>query len=172
VFLPHKGHLKAIKIFEYLKKNYDLSAKLIFRGGKVNKAYYESVINEINKLDISFDIKIEEFDRTANLNQIYDQADVIMLLSTYEGFGLPVLEAQTRGIPVICSNIPVFQEITNLSAILVNPENLEQTCNRIYALSKDKKIYNYYSEQGIINSKRFSWITFASSFYNVYKNLN
>jgi len=52
------------------------------------------------------------------LNEIYNACDVFLMPSSYEGFGLPVLEAMKSGIPVIASNIEVFREVTDNSAIL------------------------------------------------------
>ena len=55
---------------------------------------------------------------TKQLNELYNACDVFFIPSTYEGFGLPVLEAFSSGIPVVASDIEVFKEISEGSAIL------------------------------------------------------
>lgn len=52
------------------------------------------------------------------LNQIYNACDVFFIPSRYEGFGLPVIEAFSSGVPVVGSDIPVFQEISDGAALL------------------------------------------------------
>ena len=66
------------------------------------------------------------------LNQLYNACDIFFMPSKYEGFGLPIIEAFSSGIPVIASNIPVFREISEGSAIL-SPD--------------DPKIYAEYIEE-------------------------
>ena len=52
------------------------------------------------------------------LNKLYNACDVLIMPSYYEGFGMPVLEAFSAGLPVVASNIPIFREICDNSAIL------------------------------------------------------
>jgi glycosyltransferase involved in cell wall biosynthesis len=73
---------------------------------------------------------------TKQLNELYNACDVFFIPSTYEGFGLPVLEAFSSGIPVVASDIEVFNEISKGSAILC---------------SQDPKIYANAIKQAIDN---------------------
>ena len=68
----------------------------------------------------------------------YDKADVLCFPSLYEGFGLPVLEAQARNCAVITSNISPLKEIAGNGAILVNPYNVQEIREALEILENEK----------------------------------
>lgn len=57
----------------------------------------------------------------SQLDALYRQATAVVIPSLYEGFGLPVIEAMARGCPVVCSDIPVFREVTGGRATFFDP---------------------------------------------------
>ena len=57
----------------------------------------------------------------AELEGLYRLADCVVLPSLYEGFGLPVLEAMARGVPVACSDIPALREVAGDAALPFSP---------------------------------------------------
>ncbi len=59
----------------------------------------------------------------AELEGLYDAAAFVVFPSLAEGFGLPVLEAMRRGVPVACSNIETLREVAGEAALLVDPES-------------------------------------------------
>lgn len=103
-----------------------------------------------------------------DLVSIYNLASILLLPSFYEGFGLPILEAQACGIPVITSNVSSMPEVADQGALLVNPYKVSEITEAI------KKIINqsYFREQlikeGLINVKRFSWKKTAQETVKVY----
>ena len=57
------------------------------------------------------------------LRNMYDISDMIVLPSYYEGFGLPIIEAWARGVPVILSDIPVFREVAGEAGLYFPPQD-------------------------------------------------
>lgn len=168
-YLPHKGHVKAIEIFELLKNKYNLNITLYFRGNGANANVFNDITQRISQSDYKNNINVIKYDKNSNLSDIYENADVMWQFSEYEGFGLPLLEAQIHGIPVICSDIPIFKEIaTNSSALLINGDNGHIAWQINDLLSNEHQI-NKIVALGIENSSRFSWTSFASKILDVYK---
>ena len=77
--------------------------------------------------------------------------------SFYEGFGIPVIEAQSFGLPVISSNNSSLTEITNNSAIYVNPYNINEIKEAIMNLYSNNNLYEYYRKLSIENAQKFNW---------------
>ncbi len=102
--------------------------------------------------------------------EIYNLAEVLLLPSFCEGFGLPILEAQACGTPVITSNVSSMLEVAGDSAILVNPNETDEIMNAIKSL-EDKSIKNKLVENGLRNTEKFSWKKVAQETFSVYQNI-
>lgn len=84
--------------------------------------------------------------------------------SLLEGFGIPVVEAQTLGTPVLTSNNSALTEVAADSAFLVeNPEDLEELANSIQQLWNDDELCRDLSRKGLENIKRFAFDTFSDN---------
>lgn len=128
---PRKNHAFILDAFERLWAA-GSSARLVIIGrfGWKN----EEVVARINgharlgeRLFLVRDMSDSELDRA------YRQASALVIASEAEGFGLPVVEAFQSGLPVICSDIPVFREIADGRAVFVgldSPQNLTDAIDR------------------------------------------
>ena len=77
--------------------------------------------------------------------------------SLFEGFGLPVLEAQTTGVAVMCAKNSALPEIAGDAALLVDPEDVDDIAKAMLRLSQDKNLRQELIAKGYENVKRFSW---------------
>lgn len=93
----------------------------------------------------------------------------LILVSEYEGFGLPVLEAQCLGSPVIISDIPALKEISGGSALAVNPYEIKEIAEAMKSVLSDIRVRNDLISKGEKNFKRFSWKNCASDTLGIYE---
>lgn len=93
----------------------------------------------------------------AELAAAYRGAHCLVVTSTYEGFCLPVLEAQTLGVPVICSDIAVLREVAGDGALFVNPHDADALATCLRAVMTDESLRARLSKAGRRNAMRFSW---------------
>ena len=144
-----------IQAFNLLKEKYKIPHKLVLVGprgyGYENSKF--QIPNSKFKNNIIEAGYISEQEKWFLLKN----ADVFVFPSFYEGFGLPILEAQAAGAPVVTSNVSSMPEVAGEGAILIDPKNIESIASGIYKIISDEKLKRDLIEKGYENIKRFSW---------------
>jgi glycosyltransferase involved in cell wall biosynthesis len=103
--------------------------------------------------DVAFPAWIDELD----LEALYAQAACFVLPSFQEGFGLPVLEAMARGVPVACSNTSSLPEVAGDAALLFDPYDEAAIAAQLQRLLNDDALASELAERGRRRSERFTW---------------
>lgn len=111
-------------------------------------------------------IKITGFVKDGDLPAIYKNAEALILPSFYEGFGIPVLEAMSAGIPVIISNVSSLPEVAGGAAILIDPNNQEEIAEKMEKVL-DAETRQALIERGFARAKEFSWQKTAQKTWEV-----
>lgn len=91
------------------------------------------------------------------LPYIYAGAEIFVYPSLYEGFGIPPLEAQAMGCPVITSNTSSLPEVVSDSAIQIDPYDPDELVNAVKSILTDSQLRGKLIKAGYENIKRFSW---------------
>jgi len=94
---------------------------------------------------------------TEQLRDEYDKALGLLFCSLYEGFGLPILEAMTRGCPVITSRGTATEEVAGGAALLVDPVQTGEIENAMARLVGDRGLRRSLAERGRSRAREFSW---------------
>ena len=151
------GYKNFIKMVECLKgSNENL---LIVGGGEISNQEKELLDSYIGAPHYRW---VGRIDNT-KLNLLYNQAKCLVYPSAYEGFGIPPLEAQKAGCPVIALNTSSLPEVMADSGILLGDLTTENFNNAFSLLASPAERKNLI-EAGINNSKRFSWdLTFEQT---------
>ncbi len=113
-------------------------------------------------------IKILGYVECNDLVSIMNLATVVLLPSFYEGFGLPILEAQACGTPVITSDISSMPEVAGEGAILVDPNSVDEIVDALDRI-KSPELRTKLSKIGLENVKNFSWEKCAKETVEIYK---
>lgn len=91
------------------------------------------------------------------LSRLYAEATALLVPSVYEGFGLMLLEAMERGVPVICSDIPVFHEVAGDAALFVDPHDANAWRIAMDRIVSDQVLREDLIKRGQIRNQEFSW---------------
>ncbi len=144
-----------IKAFEILKIGYNYQGQLIL-AGKPGFGFDEIKIR-IQELKFSRDIILKGYINNKERLTLMKHADLFMFPSFCEGFGLPILEAQSSGIPVITSEQGPMDEIAGDDKILVNPHNIQSMVDVADKILKNQELRKEIIQKGKKNVQRFSW---------------
>jgi glycosyltransferase involved in cell wall biosynthesis len=93
----------------------------------------------------------------AQLEGLYAAATCLAFPSLAEGFGLPILEAMARGLPVACSSVSALPEVAGDAALLFDPSNVEAIAGAIAALLDDPALRSRLAERGRTRAATFTW---------------
>jgi len=99
----------------------------------------------------------------------YRNSDVLVFASTYEGFGLPIIEAQAIGLPVITSNMPPMIDIAGDGALHVDPYSECEIRAALEQLLCSPDLADRLSDQGRRNAERFAPMVVANQYADIYK---
>jgi glycosyltransferase involved in cell wall biosynthesis len=116
-------------------------------------------INYINKFDLSFQQILE----------LYKKSDIVSFVSTYEGFGMPIIESQAIGRPVITSNFGAMKEIAGDGACYIDPYDIDSIRNGLLTVINNKDYRDNLIQEGLSNANRFKPEIIGSKYYELYK---
>ncbi len=136
----------------------DLNVKIIIVGilnEEQKRIIQQNALNYENYFDIS----------TEELVSYYQKCDLITFPSSYEGFGMPVIEANAARVPIIAGDIEILHEVANNAALFVDGTNIIDIKNGIKKIMDSTELRNELINEGIKNCQRFS----EQEIYNQYK---
>jgi glycosyltransferase involved in cell wall biosynthesis len=116
-------------------------------------------------------IEITGYLPAPQLEQLYARASIFAFPSLDEGFGIPVLEAMARGLPVITSNCSALPEVAGDAALLVNPLSTAEITTALERLAADTDLRQQLASRGLERAKMFSWERAVAATYSVYREL-
>jgi len=101
----------------------------------------------------------------------FQRCDLVAFVSTYEGFGLPIVEANATGRPVVTSNLLSMPEVAGNAACLVDPFDVESIRLGVLRVWNDAHYRQKLVDAGFANVKRFSVDAVAAEYAAIYKEL-
>lgn len=152
-------------IINLIKSIKNIKCVLVIIGPLTSEIYEQLILNNINYENY---IDISESD----IIKHYEDCDLVTFVSTYEGFGMPIIEANTIGRCVITSNCSSMPEIANNAACLVDPFSIDSIRDGILKILNDNSYREYLINNGLINSKRYNSRNIHNQYLTLYNNLN
>ena len=101
----------------------------------------------------------------------YETSDIVSFVSFHEGFGMPIIEANTLGRPIVSSNVCSIPEVAGDAAVLVDPNSVGEIRSALCALIDDNEKWNEYVKRGLENAKRFSVRNISMQYIELYKKI-
>jgi glycosyltransferase involved in cell wall biosynthesis len=108
-------------------------------------------------LGVAEDVRFPAWVSSAELEGLWSIARAFVFPSLYEGFGLPVLEAMARGVPVACSNASSLPEVAGDAALLFDPRDESGIAEALRRLLDDDALRERLRELGLARARRFTW---------------
>lgn len=164
---PRKNLGMLIEAYARLRSGGDTDLKLVIAGRK--GWLYDTLFARITELRLEDEILFTGFVPDDDLPDLYDGADLFVYLSLFEGFGLPPLEAMSRGIPVVTSNTTSLPEVVGDAGITVPPEDLDAVVTGMRQVLTDSDAAERLRRFGVERARGFSWERTARETLAIYR---
>lgn len=125
----------------------------------------------IKELNLTQHVKLLGFVDQDDLPVIYKNASAFVYPSRYEGFGLPVLEAMSQGVPIITSKRSSLPEVGGDSVLYCDPDDIEDVAMVMRNVLINRDLRDFLSHKGKNRSDDFSWERFITKILNITESL-
>lgn len=164
---PRKNIKRLIEAFILVRGKVDnLSLVIVGKKGWL----YDSIFQKVKDFNLTSHVIFTDYVPQEELPALISGAKLYVLPSLYEGFGIPVIEAQACRVPTVVSNTSSLPEVVGESAILIDPQNI-QSISKGIKNALEPKTRVVLVKKGLQNIKRFSWQKCAAETLQVLENL-
>lgn len=163
---PHKNIERLIGAFSEVQKR-QKNLTLVLIGKK--DYFYKKLELLVRNQHVSYKILFLGEVSNSNLKEWFSHAEIFILPSLSEGFGIPGLEAMSMGCPVIASDLPVFHEIYGDAAGYFNQLDAHSIASAIHNVSRNHQIRDRLISNGLFQVKKYSWNKMAADTLKIYE---
>ncbi len=162
---PHKGVGLLLRAFKTLSGRRD-DLDLVFVGGSFDQD--PSLRRQVDELGLRGNVRPLGNLSSADLVMAYNAAELLVLPSSYEGFGLPALEAMACGTPVVVSNAGSLPEVVGDAAAMFESGAEPELVDALRTVLRDSKTRRELVSKGKARARQFSWKSTAQKTLGVY----
>lgn len=166
VMEPKKNVIALARAFDILKDQFNLNIQLALVG-KID-LHHPGVLDQARQIKYRKDLIVTGAISDQEKFALLKGAEAFVSASKFEGFGLPGVEAMEMGIPLVVSNIPVFNEIYDNGAIYFEPDEPDDIAQKINFLLTDQKYRQLIANNAYVRGQFFSWDKAAQETIGVY----
>jgi len=163
---PNKNTGTVLRAFALMTEALECECRII---GPLNPADRE--LWATLRSDVKARVKICAFPTDEEVIALTSTSKILIFPSTYEGFGIPILEAQKVGTAVICSNCASLPEVAGNGAIQLDPFDVEGIARSAVELLTDDLKRAALTKLGSVNCERYSWASSADEMSKLYAHL-
>jgi glycosyltransferase involved in cell wall biosynthesis len=163
---PRKNYSRLLQAFAQLGEP---DVKLCIAGGK--GWMYDAIFAEVERLRLGERVVFPGFVADGDLPALYSAASLLAYPSTYEGFGLPILEAFACGTPVVTSTAACLPEVAGDAALLVAPTDVAALADALRRAYGDVALRDRLIRAGTTRVRQFTWPASARQLVELYQRL-
>jgi glycosyltransferase involved in cell wall biosynthesis len=161
---PRKNLVRLVEAFARVR---DGQVRLVLAGGR--GWLTDELFATVEVLGLGEEVVFPGYVVNDELPLWYNAATVLAYPSVYEGFGLPVLEAQACGTPVLTSNTSSLPEAAGDAALMVDAYDVDALAAGLNRLLTDEPLWHQLRERGLAHAEQFSWPRTAQETVCVYR---
>jgi glycosyltransferase involved in cell wall biosynthesis len=160
-----KNTTRLVEAFEQL----DSGWKLVLAGSCGFES--QETLERIARSPRKHDIQVPGYVTAPELEKLYRRAAIFAFPSLDEGFGMPILDAMARGVPVLSSNVSAMPEVAGDAGLLVDPRDVASIADGLRRLTADSALRDTLVRAGIARAKDFTWETAVEATGKVYQEM-
>jgi len=166
---PHKNIAKLIEAFKQVRLAGHDDITLVIVGS--HGAERDRLQKLVQRLNLQEHVRFLGFQTEDLLAGLYQLAELFVLPSLYEGFGLCPLEAMASGTPVVASNVAALPEVLGEAALFVNPRDAGSIADGITTVLDNNSLRSDLIEKGRTRAEAFSWQRTARQIHRIYERI-
>jgi glycosyltransferase involved in cell wall biosynthesis len=166
---PRKNHCRLLKAFEAICQSHPFALDLVFVGPSFSRSHL--ILDAIASSGVANQVHNLGFVSSELLRALYERALIFVHPSLLEGFGYPLLEAMAMGLPVACSDLPVFREIGGDIPVYFDPADPTAMAAAITSILQGSMPSPGAIEKGVRRARSFSLESSFSKLLAYYKRL-
>ncbi len=164
---PHKNVAGLLNTFALLRQRGRIDRKLLIVG---DDSQGRAVLaREVAELKLADSVVFADKAGDDEVRRAYSGADLTVLPSFEEGFGLPLIESMACGTPVACSNVASMPEVAGGAAEYFDPADIESMGSAIENVVRSNDRWRELQTRGLAQAAKFHWREFAQRHLNVYR---
>ena len=167
---PHKNHTRLFQALASLRNEAGLTIPLVCTGKPLG-ADIDRIQRELESLGLRDQVRFTGFVDEETMRTLFEQAQLVVFPSLFEGLGIPVLEAMASGTPVVCSQASCLSEIGGDAAVFFDPYSVADIAAKTAMVWRDRTLRAEMQQRGYSNAASFSWADAARSFRVVYRHV-
>ncbi|MCX7049877.1 MAG: glycosyltransferase family 1 protein [Candidatus Sumerlaeota bacterium] len=168
---PNKNLPAMIQAFHHMREQYEELKDFYFVLVVAADRFFEDCRRLIKKLRLQKRMRVYKQISELEKRCFYERASALFQVTKYEGFGLPVLEAQVCGLPVLCARHGALPEIAGEGAFVTSPDDQDEIARKMRQLLTDADVRDTLQKAGRRNVQRFTWVQTARSIKMMYDHL-
>jgi len=164
---PHKNVKTLIHAFAQISAHQDFNHQLVILGD--DRKWKSGLVRECEKLGIGDRVSFVPQVSYEDLPWVYGAAEILVMPSLLEGFGLPVLEAMACGTPVVCSRVASLPEVAGDAAEYFEPPSVDDLAAAMERVLRSGQLQETMRLKGLERARLFSWEECARRHSRAYK---
>jgi len=156
VMAPHKNIETLVRAFQRVHQTHP-QARLILAGSWPDAGYEKRIRDEVRVLGLDDAVEFTGFVSRERLDQLYAESRIFCLMSRCESFGIPAIESQLFGTPVVSSTVCAIPEICGEGGRFCDPDDVPSIATALQALMSDDDEWQRLSGLARKNAERFTW---------------
>jgi glycosyltransferase involved in cell wall biosynthesis len=154
---PHKGAETLVQAIGVLRQQFDCACRLVLVGGWPDRSYERKVREAVRQQHLEDLVRFAGHVPEDELHGLYASSRLFCLMSRCESFGIPAVEAQAFGTPVVSSNCCAIPEICGEGGVYRDPDDVRGTANAIHELMSSQNLWEKHSQAARRNAAHYRW---------------
>ena len=163
----HKNVQRLVRAFHLYRRETHADTKLLLVGKDIGQVEHIKAIAA--ELGISDHVVVKGYLPFEDIPNLYAGARMFAFPSLWEGFGIPLVEAMSCGVPVVTSNVTCLPEIAADAAVIVDPYSVEALAEGMARIETDPQLRETLVQRGFARAQAFTWESCARSTLKAYE---
>jgi glycosyltransferase involved in cell wall biosynthesis len=151
----HKNHIRLIQALAILRDDLKVHVPVVF-SGTVN-THGKKIMQEVNRLKLNDQVTFLGYVTTEEVQALYKLCTLLVFPSRFEGWGLPISEAMSAGVPIACSMATHLPELVGNAGLTFDADDANAIAQTLAKIWRDESLSAQLAENALKRSQQFSW---------------